>query len=157
MCPLERAPCPNCNSPIPQDFALCPRCNCDPSELEEIKARQEAGEAKRRRLESLNIWAEWIIALCLGLGLFAHYLAFLDYSFPGSLACGPWFILGGSAFMCQAAMVGAKMKNRHRAWGLLGLLSLPGVLVVYLIRRRCWTCSTLHNAFRPGCPRCESQ
>jgi hypothetical protein len=139
--------CLRCHGDIPQDFSLCPRCGFDPSRDQIVERR----ERKRRLLQE---WGEWLVALSFALGFFCHFLVFMDVSSSRGNRLPFVTVIAaiGAALLVQAGMIGALMKNRSRWWGLLGLLSVPGALVVLLLRKSCRNCPTLYWF---SCPRCS--
>jgi len=146
--------CPQCHAPIPQDFSLCPNCHYDPVAT---KNDWQQEEIRERHRATLAVWGEFIIAISLGVGILCHlmfYTWIAKRADRDRFSYLPWVGVMGTAFTCQAATIGAKMKNRHWAWGLLGLLSALGTFAVFCISRKCTRCSRLHRGTRPYCSEC---
>jgi len=149
--PLDRRECPYCRLEIPGESPRCPKCNLrlsssvtiGPSDREEVY----------RRLSILEQCSEWIVVLFSALGLFCHFLAYLGYRSPTLPSYWLGILLGGCASLCLGLTIAAKMKGRHWAWGMLGFLSVAGVLVAMVLPRRCLQCSGVRS-WGGGCPAC---
>jgi hypothetical protein len=94
-----------------------------------------------------------MVVLFCALGLFCHWVAFLDFRHPMIPSYRTGILLLGFAFICLGLTIAAKMKGRHWAWGMLGFLSVVGILVAAVLPRRCLQCSGVRK-WLGECPAC---
>lgn len=80
------------------------------------------------------------------------WLGFLLQTFAGNNFLG----LGGTILAVFGLSEYAKMKGRHRAWGLVGLLSLIGLLILYLLPPICRRCGTKNSYSNERCSECQA-
>lgn len=99
-----------------------------------------------------------ILGVTIGVGVLAHFLVLMEFTVRNAvnhMPYIPWIAVVGTVFFVQASMMIVKAKNRDWKWGFLGLLSVPGVLLAYLIGVRCRGCGAVYGRFKPGCPTCR--
>lgn len=62
----------------------------------------------------------------------------------------------GGILVIVGLMQYAKMKGRHRAWGLLGLLSIIGLLILYFVPPICRRCGEKNSSSNERCSNCNA-
>ncbi|NUP04528.1 MAG: hypothetical protein HOW73_00520 [Polyangiaceae bacterium] len=69
-------------------------------------------------------------------------------------AIGAIVTLGGTAMLVVGLVFYAKLRGRHPAFALLGLLSCLGLLILYFIPKSCLHCKTSSSFSARQCPAC---
>ena len=99
-------------------------------------------EAIRAEVKRLNMWS-------LGLGVPGLVIQLFGHSTNKSVLT----LIGTALFVSGLAMY-ARMRGRHPALGLLGLLSCLGTVILYLLEKRCLGCHTANPRVATACTQC---
>jgi hypothetical protein len=70
----------------------------------------------------------------------------------GRASANGWLVMGGTAALVGGLALYARMRGRNGWWGALGLLSVVGLAVLYLLPKRCHHCAA--NAKGKVCAVC---
>lgn len=122
---------------------------------------EEKGEIKRR-LRNLNV-----ISFLLGIPGLALQVAgnvmsraqphpHLDSTEAAAALGGLGIALFGTGLLIAGLAFSARVKGRSGWWGLLGLLSCLGLLVLYFIPKLCSHCRSSVSYSKNQCPNCEA-
>ena len=60
----------------------------------------------------------------------------------------------GTALIIGGLVSYARLRGRHPAWSLLGLVSCLGLLILYFLPKHCLHCTTSHSYSAKQCSRC---
>jgi hypothetical protein len=110
-----------------------------------IRERQNAG---------LLGWALGVPGLLLlGFGLLDAFIVIIP-SWPRGELGTLLMVLSGLGLFCGALACYARCKGRSRAWGLLGLGCLPGLIVILFLPPLCGWCGRAETGRRFNCGIC---
>ncbi|MBI4612353.1 MAG: hypothetical protein HY720_01960 [Planctomycetes bacterium] len=114
----------------------------------------EESEQIRRSISSLNSWSFLLgipgIVLCF-LGL---VLPMLRPDLLSVVEMGAFLVKAGTGLLIVGLCCYARMKGRSAAWGLLGALSIIGVIILGLIEKICRHCKHPAGYSTRKCPNC---
>lgn len=131
--------CPGCGEEMPASASACVGC-------ERISPTPWARVALAAGIRRRAGLAWTLFAFGLGLMLLAFALSWARLALCGAGTLGQ---VAGVCLLAQA-------KGRGGAWGLLGLLSLAGMVVVILIPGRCLHCGAVVTLRAAECAECSS-